>query len=144
MIGHIPRDNRAGSDHRVAANRDTRIDDGMASDPDMVSDVHRAGGFEPRRPFRRIEGMSGGEDGDPRPDEAVVADSYLRAVQDDQVVVRIKMIADVDIVSVVAPEGGLDERARSARAEEPVKDRIPLFNPLFGRFIEQSAKPFRV
>src|SRR5581483_9208800 len=100
--GHVARDDAAGADDRIVANRDARQDDGSAADPDVVADSHRLPVLQPLAADGRIARMIRRVDLDAWSDLAQRADLDAGHVEQDAVVVEERAAARVDVESIVA------------------------------------------
>src|SRR5205823_5352746 len=107
----IPRDHAAGADHGAIANGDAGQDDGAAADPDVLADPHRAAEFEAGSSCLGVARVVGGVDLRRRSDLGAVADHDFDDVEDDAIEVEKHLVAEPDVVAVVAKERRTDHGA---------------------------------
>src|SRR5437660_12263271 len=113
----IPRDHAAGADDSAIADRDAGEDDGTAADPDIVAEPHRAAEFKAGLSRLGIARVVGGVDLRRGPDLGAVADNNFDHVEDDAVEVEKHLVAEPDVVAVVAKERRADHGAGADTAE---------------------------
>ena len=87
--------------------------------------------------------MAGGRNRAVRADKDVVADGDGRAVQNNEVVVRVEAAADADVLAVVHVERRLDHRVLAADAEKLLQKRRALLPLVPAQLIVLHAQVFR-
>ena len=125
--GDIPRDHAAGADDGVVPDGHAAADDDVGSQPHVVADGDGAGVLvvelgAVRRPAHVPvacqKGMYGRDDGDVRPDKALLADMHGGAVEDDEVEVGKEIFADVGIAAVIEADRRLAVEVLAVAAEQ--------------------------
>jgi hypothetical protein len=76
--------------------------------------------------------MRGRVDLDVRPEEHIAANADLRGVQNDATEIRIEVVAEPDVVAVIAEEGRLDLNPWPGFSEEFPQENEPLFRLVRG------------
>lgn len=114
---HVFDDNGTRSDNGIVADRDARIDDGTPANPYIIADAHRLAAFDTGEPLLDIERMSRCIDVDARAHQAIVANANVADVEEHAIEIGEEIVADVDIIAVVAAEVRLDIQMIPARAE---------------------------
>lgn len=104
IVRYVFYDDRAGSDHDVIADGDAGPDDGIAAKPDIVADCHRLAVFTPGISGCRFEWMRRRVNTDFWGHHAIVADDNVADIKDDAIVIREKILADMDVAAVIAIE----------------------------------------
>lgn len=125
-VRDVPVHHAARADHRVAADAHAGQHRHRRADPHIVAHRDGVGVLQAPVALPGVQGMARrGKDAVGR-DEHIVAEHHLRAVQDDAVVVGIKILADLDVAAVVAPEGRGDAEPLPRAAEQPADQRLLL------------------
>ena len=81
----------------------------MATNPAIVADDDRAGGFSAFAPQTRIERVLGGVDADLWTQQAIVTDTYFGSVENDAATVGVEIFANVNVDAIVAIEQRVDD-----------------------------------
>ena len=100
-----------------------------AAEPDIISDGDGTGKLDAFAALLRVDGMAGGVKAAVGTDHHMVAEGDLGAVEDDTVVVGIKVFAQVDVVAVIAPEARLNQKS-SISAAQQLPQQVHPFLPL--------------
>src|SRR4051812_31490404 len=114
----VLRHHAPGPDHRRAPDRHTRADDGAAAKPDVVLDRDQPAELAAGGALDRIERMVGCQQLDRRRHLHAVADRDRDHVEDHAVEVHEDVVAERDVVAVVAEERRPDIGVRAEPAEK--------------------------
>ena len=101
---NISGDDASGSNDTVVSDGHSGKNGRTGADPDVAADRDRHGDFQSRLALFRINRMLGGGETAVRSNKHMVAERNLDAVGYNQIVIRIEVVADKDVVSVIAPE----------------------------------------
>ena len=93
------------ADHHIASNRNTRQNRHMTADPNTVPYRNRQAIFQFPVAKLRIQRMSGCVKSAVRGNKDMTAKRYFRNIKNRQSMIGIKLITNLNIVSVIAPEG---------------------------------------
>lgn len=104
VFGHY----RAGSDNRIIANGHARINHRASADPDVMAYGDRFTVLQPAVTFGRVQRMRGCINVHPRCEHTVIANADRADVQHDAVEVGVKIVAQIDVIAVVAAEARLN------------------------------------
>lgn len=88
-------------DDRLVTNGNSRQNDCIGTNPDMVPDGDRKGILKPRAALTGIDGVAGGSDAAVWRNEHMISDPDLGAVQNDQMVIGIKMLPNFNVIAIV-------------------------------------------
>lgn len=120
--GDIFGDDRPGADDGVVANRNTGKDVDTGAYPHIVSYGDGFRENQPGFPLLRVQRVSRRVEVTPRSDEDIVPELDGRAIQDGKAVIGKASLPEVDVIPVVTPERGIDDRAFSNIPEQFLKD----------------------
>ena len=101
-------DHTSGTDDGTIADGDTGEDNGMSTDPDVISDLNGKRIFQSTVSLFDIERMTGGIESAIWRDKNVIAERDGSIVQDHAIVIGVKVVSDFDIISESAKEGWFD------------------------------------
>lgn len=118
VIGYVFYDDRAGSDHDIIADGDPWPDNGIAAKPHIVADCHRLAEFTSGVPGGRFEWMRRCINADFGGHHAIVADDDVADIEDDAIVIREKILTDVDVAAVIAIKRRPDVEQLACFAEQ--------------------------
>ena len=122
----------ARPDHSVVADMDAREKHGVRADPDVVPDRDGDPVFKFCVPYFVMDRVPGGDHGDVRAEHDVIPDLHLGDVNNDTPAVGVKIVADLDMFSVIAAERRLDVNG------SPVPDTEKLEQEVFLRRVERK------
>src|SRR5438093_507370 len=115
---HVARDDAAGADDAAIADRYVWQHDRPAAEPDGVADADRTGCFPPGDTQSAVERVGPGIKLHRRAHLQIVADLDQGAIEKDTVVVDEGVLADADVVPVIAVKARLDVGAVVDRAKQ--------------------------
>lgn len=118
----IAHDHRSSPDHASVSYRNAGADDSPGADPHIVADGNGQHIFERRTALFGINGMLRRVDQDARRKHDVAADPHLRPVEDHAIEIDEDMIAEMDVVSVIALERRHDQHALPHSAQQAGKN----------------------
>ena len=102
--GDVVGDDRAGPDYGAVAYGHSGKDGGVRSDPHVVAYPDGLRHRLDMPAVRRREVVAGSRDADLRPDQHVIADPYVRGIQENAVVVDRRLLPDMDVGPEIATE----------------------------------------
>ena len=110
-VGNVLSHHRSGADDYIASNGNTRIDHRIRSHPHIASDGDLLSILQLGIAYFCVNGMSGCIDAYPGTEEHIVADMDLCHINDDAVVIGIKVFSDIGIAAIVTAERRFDPEA---------------------------------
>ena len=99
---------RAATNHYIRANRNARHNLHPSTNPHIIANGDRVGVLQPPVSALGIDGVPGSVETAVGGNKNIVAELYLRTIQNHCVVVGKEVLANLDIIAVVAPERGYD------------------------------------
>src|SRR5690606_492910 len=99
--------------------------DCIGTNPDMVPDGDRKGILKPRAALTGIDGVAGGSDAAVWRNEHMISDPDLGAVQNDQMVIGIKMLPNFNVIAIVTVKRGRNYKGSADPADDLPKDLLP-------------------
>lgn len=105
LFGDIFGNDGSRCDDGVVTDRHTGVEDGLAANPDVVTNAHSFPVLGPFGAFCRLYRMRRRVEMGSRSNRTVVPDIHSADVQDDTVEIRTEILTSVDIVPVIATKG---------------------------------------
>jgi len=121
----------ARADYGIVPDRDARKHGGACTNPHVVAYFDRFCDFKARLALLGVDGVFGGGEAAIGGDEYVVAESHLRSVRYDEIVIGIKIIAYGNVIPVIAPKRRRDDDVLPRFAENFFQKLLP--RVVFGR-----------
>lgn len=116
VIRDILHDDAPAADHHIAADRNAGHHL-HAADPHIVADGDGVGVFEPLVAALSVDGVPRRIKAAVRRDKHVIPKPDFGSVENDEIMVGIKILAELDVVAIVAPERRGDGKALAGLAE---------------------------
>ena len=121
MIRNVFCDHASASDDNAASNGHAGHDLNAAAKPNIISHPDGIGIFKAHVPPLRINRVSRRIKAAIRPNKHVISECDLGAIQYDKVMIGVKVFSDLNIVSVVTPEGSCHTKRPFCFSKQPFK-----------------------
>ena len=112
----------------------------MPADPDVVADPYGQRAHDPFGPLVGQQGVVYGVDAYVGADQHAVADRYGRLVEDREVEVPDKAVADADLRSEIAVERAVERAPFAQVAEKLAQNRLTLLAAARRQLVEPEAE----
>ena len=111
-------DHTPGSDNNVVPYGNPGKYLNPRAEPDIIANRYRFVEHEPSVTLIRKQGVAGGMEAATGTDQNMIPEYDLPSVQDSHAVIGEELLPDFDIISIVAPERGIDIDPRPYLPEE--------------------------